>query len=105
MRPKVTAAAGPAILERMPATRGTNRPRLVMLSRPQDFAAFQGRGARPGQTHHTPPVQGTAPPTTRVRPRLRPVAALGPRPYLRPLRATPRSLRSGVIVADLLLDQ
>jgi len=28
------------------------------------------------------------------------VAALGPRPYLRPLRATPRSLRSGIIVAD-----
>lgn len=28
------------------------------------------------------------------------VSTFGPRPYLRPLRATPRSLRSGVIVAD-----
>lgn len=27
-------------------------------------------------------------------------ATLGPRPYMRPLRATPRSLRSGIIVAD-----
>lgn len=28
------------------------------------------------------------------------VATIGPRPYMRPLRATPRSLRSGIIVAD-----
>jgi hypothetical protein len=28
------------------------------------------------------------------------VAAVGPRPYMRPLRAAPRSLRSGVLVAD-----
>lgn len=28
------------------------------------------------------------------------VATVGPRPYLRPLRASPRSLRSGIIVAD-----
>jgi peptide subunit release factor 1 (eRF1) len=28
------------------------------------------------------------------------VATIGPRPYLRPLRATPRALRSGIIVAD-----
>lgn len=28
------------------------------------------------------------------------VSTIGPRPYLRPLRATPRSLRSGTIVAD-----
>lgn len=28
------------------------------------------------------------------------VSTIGPRPYLRPLRATPRSLRSGIIVAD-----
>lgn len=28
------------------------------------------------------------------------VSTIGPRPYLRPMRATPRSLRSGVIVAD-----
>lgn len=28
------------------------------------------------------------------------VATLGPRPYLRPLRAAPRALRSGIIVAD-----
>jgi peptide chain release factor subunit 1 len=28
------------------------------------------------------------------------MSALGPRPYMRPLRATPRALRSGVIVAD-----
>jgi hypothetical protein len=28
------------------------------------------------------------------------VAMIGPRPYLRPLRAAPRSLRSGVLVAD-----
>ena len=27
-------------------------------------------------------------------------ATLGPRPYMRPLRATPRALRSGIIVAD-----
>jgi hypothetical protein len=28
------------------------------------------------------------------------VSTIGPRPYMRPLRATPRSLRSGLIVAD-----
>lgn len=28
------------------------------------------------------------------------VATMGPRPYMRPLRATPRALRSGIIVAD-----
>lgn len=28
------------------------------------------------------------------------VSTIGPRPYMRPLRATPRALRSGVIVAD-----
>lgn len=28
------------------------------------------------------------------------VSTIGPRPYMRPLRATPRSLRSGIIVAD-----
>lgn len=28
------------------------------------------------------------------------VATIGPRPYLRPLRAAPRSLRSGILVAD-----
>lgn len=28
------------------------------------------------------------------------VSAVGPRPYMRPLRATPRALRSGIIVAD-----
>ena len=28
------------------------------------------------------------------------VSTIGPRPYLRPMRATPRSLRSGIIVAD-----
>jgi hypothetical protein len=28
------------------------------------------------------------------------VATLGPRPYLRPLRAAPRALRSGIVVAD-----
>ena len=28
------------------------------------------------------------------------VSALGPRPYMRPLRATPRALRSGIVVAD-----
>lgn len=28
------------------------------------------------------------------------VSSIGPRPYMRPLRATPRSLRSGIIVAD-----
>jgi hypothetical protein len=28
------------------------------------------------------------------------VSTIGPRPYLRPLRATPRALRSGIIVAD-----
>lgn len=28
------------------------------------------------------------------------IAALGPRPYLRPLRAAPRSVRSGIVVAD-----
>ena len=31
------------------------------------------------------------------------VSVLGPRPYLRPLRAAPRSLRSGVLVADRAL--
>ena len=31
------------------------------------------------------------------------VSSLGPRPYLRPLRAAPRSLRAGVIVADRAL--
>jgi len=28
------------------------------------------------------------------------VATIGPRPYMRPLRATPRALRSGILVAD-----
>jgi hypothetical protein len=28
------------------------------------------------------------------------VSTIGPRPYLRPMRATPRSLRSGILVAD-----
>lgn len=28
------------------------------------------------------------------------IAALGPRPYMRPLRAAPRSVRSGILVAD-----
>ena len=31
---------------------------------------------------------------------VRNISAIGPRPYLRPLRATPRALRSGVLVAD-----
>lgn len=31
------------------------------------------------------------------------VSTLGPRPYLRPLRAAPRSLRSGIVVADRTL--
>lgn len=31
------------------------------------------------------------------------VATVGPRPYLRPLRAAPRSLRSGILVADRAL--
>lgn len=31
------------------------------------------------------------------------VSTIGPRPYMRPLRASPRSLRSGIIVADTTL--
>lgn len=36
---------------------------------------------------------------------VRTVATLGPRPYMRPLRAAPRALRSGVLVADRALSR
>ena len=63
-RPRRSAGSRSKATDGLTLERGPNPPRLVMLSRPQDFAALQGPGP-PGPIPSSPP--GSCGPTSRRR--------------------------------------